>query len=105
MSCPPKDPLAPILAGEDIIASERVNKENNAVYPVVAVRTHWMDEKIIQALQADPEITQIVLCGAGMDARGYRLSCLQECHVYELDIKAVLDYKNKTIEKVGRLVV
>jgi len=65
-----QDPLAAILAGEDIIESERVNKAKNAVYPVVAIRTHWMDQKIMQALKTDPELTQVVLCGAGMDARG-----------------------------------
>jgi hypothetical protein len=65
-----QDPLAAILAGDEIVESERVNKAKNAVYPVVAIRTHWMDQKITQALKADPELTQVVLCGAGMDARG-----------------------------------
>lgn len=94
------DPLAPILAGDDIIVSERINKENNAVYPVVAIRTHWMDEKIKALLAADPGITQVVLCGAGMDARAYRMEALKQCEVYELDIKPVLDYKASTISTV-----
>lgn len=65
-----RDPLAPILAGEEIIASERINKAKNAVYPVVAIRTRWIDDKIEEAFSLDPTLTQVVLCGAGMDARG-----------------------------------
>jgi hypothetical protein len=43
----------------------------------------------------------VVLCGAGMDARAYRLSCLRNCRVFELDVKPVLDYKIKKIATVG----
>jgi O-methyltransferase involved in polyketide biosynthesis len=35
-----------------------------------------------------------------MDARAYRLPCLRNCQVFEMDIKAVLDYKTKTIATV-----
>lgn len=56
----PKDPLAELLAGEEIIASERVNQAKNAVYPVVAIRTRWMDERIRAALAADPSISQVM---------------------------------------------
>jgi hypothetical protein len=54
-----QDPLAPILAGDDIIASERVNKEKNAVYPVVAVRTRWIDDELKKAMERDPSIAQV----------------------------------------------
>lgn len=43
---------------------------------------------------------QVVLCGAGMDARAYRMPMLKGCNVFELDIKPVLDYKARTLEKV-----
>jgi hypothetical protein len=54
-----QDPLAPILAGDDIIASERVNQKNNAVYPVVAVRTRWMDDQLKSLFAKDPTFTQV----------------------------------------------
>lgn len=95
-----QDPLAAILAGADIIESERASKATNAVYPVVAIRTHWMDNKITKALTVDPELTQVVLCGAGMDARGHRLKELRQCHIFELDVKPVLDYKSRILASV-----
>lgn len=54
-----QDPLAPILAGEGIVASERVNQKNNAVYPVVAVRTRWMDDQLKSLFAKDPTFSQV----------------------------------------------
>jgi hypothetical protein len=69
-----RDPLAPVLAGEDIIESERVNMEKNAVYPVVAVRTRWMDDRIAEAIAKDPAISQV---GGGGVMTGSRNTCVR----------------------------
>ncbi|KAF4041081.1 Leucine carboxyl methyltransferase domain-containing protein [Phytophthora infestans] len=49
---------------------------------LIAFRTRYLDE----ALQhRDPAILQIVILGAGLDSRAYRLESLRGCHVLELD--------------------
>lgn len=45
------------------------------------------------ALTSRPPIQQLVLLGAGLDTRAYRLACLAGVDVYELDVAAVLEYK------------
>ncbi len=44
---------------------------------------------------------QVVLCGAGMDARAYRLPELKGRKVFELDVKPVLEYKAGVLAEVG----
>lgn len=44
---------------------------------------------------------QIVLCGAGMDARAYRLPELVGRRVFELDVKPVLEYKAGVLAEVS----
>lgn len=73
-----QDPLAPILAGDDIIASERVNQKNNAVYPVVAVRTRWMDDQLKSLFAKDPTFTQ-VRDGPDTHPQVARLSVISHC--------------------------
>lgn len=102
------DPLSKYLAGDNIIEEEKVNDKNNDVYPVVAVRTRWMDEQIKALMKEEKDAkipktdqyTQVVICGAGMDARAYRLNELSNCKVFELDVQPVLDYKTKVISTV-----
>ena len=43
----------------------------------------------------------MVLCGAGMDARAYRLPELKGRKVFELDVKPVLEYKAGVLAEVG----
>lgn len=42
----------------------------------------------------------MVLCGAGMDARAYRLPELAGRRVFELDVKPVLEYKAGVLAEV-----
>ncbi|RLN58672.1 hypothetical protein BBJ28_00025301, partial [Nothophytophthora sp. Chile5] len=48
----------------------------------MALRTRYLDEALDQR---DPNIRQIVLLGAGLDARAYRLESLRGAHVLEID--------------------
>ena len=57
------DPLSKYLAGDNIIEEEKVNDKNNAVYPVVAVRTRWMDEQIKTLMKEEKENKIIVKDG------------------------------------------
>ncbi|XP_020095227.1 uncharacterized protein LOC109714904 [Ananas comosus] len=44
-------------------------------------------------------VPQVVLLGAGMDARAYRLSCLKECAVFEVDFPELLKTKAEIIHE------
>ncbi|CAN6315070.1 unnamed protein product [Urochloa humidicola] len=81
-----RDPAAAVLAGERYlrVLHDKMRRDERAgareVHGVmIAVRTLWFDARIeaaIDRLGGDP---QIVILGAGMDARAYRLNCLKEC--------------------------
>ncbi|KAK9947078.1 hypothetical protein M0R45_012514 [Rubus argutus] len=95
------DPLADILAGETYLKSlhekikkDCVNKAREISGVILAVRTLWFDSKLEAALHSfDDREAQVVLLGAGMDARAYRLSCLKESNVFEVDFPQVLQIK------------
>lgn len=44
----------------------------------IAFRTRYLDEALYHR---DPRILQVVILGAGLDARAYRLESLRGCHV------------------------
>ncbi|KAL5558046.1 hypothetical protein UlMin_034257 [Ulmus minor] len=100
------DPVADLLAGETYLRSlhEKIKKDcnNNASEisgVILAVRTLWFDSKIEAALHSlKGKDTQVVLLGAGMDARAYRLSCLKETDVFEVDLPAVLQMKSTLLQ-------
>ncbi|KAF5182038.1 Leucine carboxyl methyltransferase [Thalictrum thalictroides] len=95
------DPVADILAGENYLRNlhEKMKKDklNNAREisgVILAVRTLWFDSKIESALHSfNSGENQVVLLGAGMDARAYRLSCLKESNVFEVDFPKLLQMK------------
>lgn len=57
----------------------------------VAVRTRWLDDVIEDAVQSG--CLQVVLLGAGLDARAYRLPWEPGVHLFELDQPQVLEAK------------
>ncbi|XP_017253469.1 uncharacterized protein LOC108223633 isoform X2 [Daucus carota subsp. sativus] len=99
------DPLAEVLAGETYLNSlyEKIKKDtsNNAKEisgVILAVRTLWFDNNLEAAVNSFGGAAQVVLLGAGMDARAYRLSFLKESDVYEVDFAEVLQMKNTIIQ-------
>ncbi|XP_052202197.1 uncharacterized protein LOC127807969 isoform X2 [Diospyros lotus] len=100
------DPLAELLAGETYLKSfyEKIKKDchNNAREVsgvILAVRTLWFDSKIEAALDSfEGGAAQIVLLGAGMDTRAYRLSCLKDSEVFEVDFPEVLQMKTTILQ-------
>lgn len=100
------DPLAELLAGETYLRSfyEKIKKDclNNAREVsgvILAVRTLWFDSKLEAAVASfDAEDAQIVLLGAGMDTRAYRLSCLTNADIYEVDFPEVLQMKTTLLQ-------
>lgn len=100
------DPLAELLAGEtslrtahEKIKKDRLNNAREVSGVILAVRTLWFDSKIEAALNSfGGGAAQIVLLGAGMDTRAYRLSCLKESNIFEVDFPEVLQTKTTILQ-------
>eukprot|EP00262_Sarcandra_glabra_P002715 TRINITY_DN13115_c0_g1_i1.p1 TRINITY_DN13115_c0_g1~~TRINITY_DN13115_c0_g1_i1.p1 ORF type:complete len:341 (+),score=32.49 TRINITY_DN13115_c0_g1_i1:194-1216(+) len=102
------DPVADVLAGESYlrnlyekIKEDRIKNAREVSGVILAVRTLWFDSKIESALKSfSSGEAQVVLLGAGMDARAYRLSCLKESSVFEVDFPKLLQMKAALLQAV-----
>jgi methyltransferase (TIGR00027 family) len=94
------DPLAAALAGEEGLTalrlSEQYNPRHEETANYISIRIRLFDE--IAQDGAAHLIRQIVLPGAGMDARAYRLSWPDGTTFYELDHPELLAIKEKILE-------
>jgi len=62
-----------------------------------AVRTRFFDDVLLAASGTCP---QVVLLAAGLDARAFRLKWPAGTRVFELDLPAVLEFKEQVLESV-----
>ncbi|KAI9201537.1 hypothetical protein LWI28_024980 [Acer negundo] len=100
------DPLADLLAGEaylktvyEKIKKDRLNNAREISGVILAIRTLWFDSQIEAALNSfNDKEAQVVLLGAGMDTRAYRLGCLKDSDVFEVDFPEVLQVKATLIQ-------
>ncbi|CAH0520046.1 unnamed protein product [Peronospora belbahrii] len=70
------------------------------LYPenAIALRTRYLDEALHHR---NPRILQIVILGAGLDARAYRLGSLRGCHVLEVDqSSAMFEHKASVMKEL-----
>jgi methyltransferase (TIGR00027 family) len=63
------------------------------------LRTRVFDDHLLRAAQAGNQ--QIVLLGAGLDSRAYRLDWPPGCVVFEIDQPGVLAFKRSVFESLG----
>lgn len=63
----------------------------------IVLRTQAIDAKLVSALQAG--IDQLVILGAGLDARAWRLDELKGVAVFEVDHPATQRYKRKRMSR------
>ncbi|WP_427159913.1 SAM-dependent methyltransferase [Aliinostoc sp. HNIBRCY26] len=91
-----RDPLAAKLAGEEVIAevSPSTQEYEDRGTPLISVRTRFFDDFLMSEAA---QIRQVVILGAGMDTRAFRLPFYPEACVYELDNSEVLQYKNAVL--------
>ena len=91
------DPLAEKLAGAEIIAETipRVQKFEERGTPVVAVRTRFFDDFLLSSAKS---IRQIIILGAGMDTRAFRLPWHPDTKLYELDRPDVMQLKTSLFD-------
>ncbi|GAB2291292.1 hypothetical protein Dimus_025551 [Dionaea muscipula] len=100
------DPLAELLAGEthlrsfyEKIRKDCLNKAPQVSGVILAVRTLWFDSELEAAVNLfNTEGAQIILLGAGMDMRAYRLGYLKNSDVFEVDFAEVLQVKEHLLQ-------
>jgi methyltransferase (TIGR00027 family) len=80
-----REPVRRARSGEPSRGRERYTVESMlACAEVVAPRTVLIDDAVAAALAARPG-SQVVLLGAGLDSRAWRLPCLEGVPVFSLD--------------------
>ncbi len=93
------DPFAEQLAGPEAIqeAIPKLEEDEQQGRPFTSVRTRFFDDFLISRSQ---NIQQIVLLGAGMDTRAFRMNWSPETHIYEIDQSDVLNYKESVLKGI-----
>ena len=93
------DPFASALAGPEGVAwlySDPIEAQNTNY---LAIRTRFYDEWM-QAVVAHG-VKQVVLLGAGMDTRAFRLAGLEGITLWEVDRRELLELKAQRLASVG----
>jgi methyltransferase (TIGR00027 family) len=68
------------------------------VRATVIARTRLIDEMIAAVVDRTP---QVVILGAGFDTRAWRLGCLRDVDVFEVDHPATQEHKRRVLERRG----
>lgn len=66
----------------------------------VVIRTRFMDD-LLNAALPQAEYKQVVILGAGLDTRAYRLAWSPNTTVYEVDCPEVLHYKARVLQNIS----
>lgn len=92
------DPFAERLAGQLSSYLERHLRVSEMDYPIV--RSYYIDEQLLKPWCACQSKSQIVILGAGLDTRAYRLEYLkeQEHSIFEVDFLKLIQYKEEVLE-------
>lgn len=106
------DPYAAELAGAEVVEKcskdeERKKKENLPSMPRIAIRTRYFDDFCERHVAGEQKV-QVVSLAAGLESRAFRLKLGKHVTVFEIDVEAVLNRKEKILQtldtrlKVGR---
>jgi methyltransferase (TIGR00027 family) len=98
-----EDPIAASFIDDALEAPRSLdvdapNLRVRAVARGVVIRTRYFDDLLTRAASTCP---QIVVLGAGLDARAYRLPWPEGTTLFELDRDEVLAAKQSTLDRVG----
>lgn len=97
------DPLAEALAGpqgfdvyekmQSCLPGHSLNTPSTGI----SIRTRYYDDALLRAVN-DLELDQVVLLGAGMDTRAFRLDWPHPVSVYEVDQSTVCEHKESVLQ-------
>ena len=80
-------------------APETGRRRREGLATWVSVRTRFLDDLLLEACADGAR--QVVILGAGLDARGFRLHWPTGLRLYELDMAGVLQFKQAVIDSEG----
>ncbi len=86
------DPFAAHLCGAEGLAIGRALEAEGRAHDAIAIRTRVIDERLALAAARDG-LEEVVLLGAGLDARAHRLSWPEALRFLECDHEALLAWK------------
>jgi len=93
-----QDPYAGSLAGEEgLEAFQQAIKSDPEMAFIVSLRHRWFDDYILESVYQH-HIEQIIILGAGMDTRAWRMKFPKNVTIIEVDLPEVLEYKNRILE-------
>ena len=90
------DPWAAALAGK-VGLTWLEQRSADSIIPIV-LRTRFFDDFLLRIV-SEKKIRQVVLMGAGMDTRAFRLALPDHVQFYELDQIPVLEYKRRILSE------
>jgi methyltransferase (TIGR00027 family) len=90
------DPLAEKLAGKKIISEilPLIEEYEKRGKPMIEVRTRFFDDFL---LASTTDIRQVIILGAGMDTRSFRLPWHPDTYLYEIDRPEVMQRKESLL--------
>jgi methyltransferase (TIGR00027 family) len=94
------DPLAERLCGPEGMAIGREMEEQGRAHASVVVRTRVIDERLASALTVHGA-REVVVLGAGLDARAYRLHAPAGVRFVEGDFEEILAWKTTRLAGVA----
>lgn len=92
---------APSASSSSMAAELADFNASRASAPDTMIRCRYIDDSIEEYV-THHSIRQLVLLGAGLDTRAYRLECLKSVDVFELDVPPVLEYKTILLDQTNR---
>ncbi|GHF54797.1 S-adenosyl-L-methionine-dependent methyltransferase [Streptomyces mashuensis] len=79
-------------SGEPLRAAQEPGPLARALRAQTVLRTRFYDDELLRS-----GCHQVVLLGAGLDTRAYRLAWPPGVHLYELDLPPVLEFKERVL--------
>jgi methyltransferase (TIGR00027 family) len=101
-----RDELSSLLAGSEgraWLAESEANPESNYhrdSFPYLEVRTRYFDDWLRQAVR-ERKASQVVLLGAGMDTRAFRLAWPEKLQLWEVDTPELFSLKEARLQSAG----
>lgn len=87
-----RDPFAEELAGARGMAIARAQPGFEILCFGVGIRSRFLDELLLEAVARDA-VRSVLLLGAGLDTRAWRLDLPADLHWIEVDFPAMIEYK------------
>lgn len=87
------DPMLVALAAPGPLAGQLPDSFGRGTYGLQVMRTRYIDDAVTALAEAG--ITQVVILGAGLDTRAYRLPALGEAVVFEVDLPELQERKRR----------